>query len=298
MAKAMLHDKNMSYFLWAEAVHTVVYILNRSPTKAFGNLTPFEAYSGRKLESSENSAAVTYIQNQSENVLGENAHGLSEIEESPSNLCTHSHDAEQEMSIHESAKLSQPYDHTPVKWRNVSDILAQCNLCIVEPVKYEEAAQDKAWIKAMEEELSMIEKNGTWKLVDRPSDKQVIGVKWVFKTKLNWDGSVQKNKARLVSKGYVQKPGIDYNETFAPVARLDTIRTLIALVAQRSWKLFQLDVKSAFLNGKLQEEVYIDQPEGFVLDSKEDKVYRLHKALYGLKQAPRAWYGEIDSYLI
>ncbi|BBH02765.1 transposable element gene [Prunus dulcis] len=100
---------------------------------------------------------------------------------------------------------------------------------------------------------------------DRPSDKQVIGVKWVFKTKLNLDGSVQKNNARLVAKGYVQKPGIDYYETFAPVARLDTIRTLIALAAQRSWKLFQLDVKSAFLNGKLQEEVYVDQLEGFYL---------------------------------
>lgn len=118
-----------------------------------------------------------------------------------------------------------------MKWRNISDILAQCNLCIVEPEKYEEAAQDKAWIKPMEEGLSIIEKNGTWELVDRPSDKQVIGVKWVFKTKLNLDGSVQKNKTRLVAKGYVQKPGIDYNETFAPVARLDTIRTLIALAA-------------------------------------------------------------------
>ena len=118
----------------------------------------------------------------------------------------------------------------------------------------------------------------------------------MFKTKLNLDGSVQKNKARLVAKGYVQKPGIDYNETFAPVARLDTIMTLIALAAQKGWKLYQLDVKSAFLNGKLQEEVYVEQPEGFVIQGKEDRVYRLHKALYGLKQAPRAWYGEIDGY--
>ncbi|KAI5334234.1 hypothetical protein L3X38_024367 [Prunus dulcis] len=174
--------------------------------------------------------------------------------------------------------------------------MAQCNLCIVEPEKCEEAAQDQSWIKAMEDELSMIEKNGTWELVNRPSDKQVIGVKWVFKTKLNLDGSVQKNKARLVAKGYVQKPGIDYNETFAPVARLHTIRTLISLAAQKGWKLYQLDVQSAFLNGKLQEEVYVEQPEGFVVQGKEDRVYRLHKALYGLKQAPRAWYGEIDSY--
>ncbi|TQD98696.1 hypothetical protein C1H46_015689 [Malus baccata] len=129
----------------------------------------------------------------------------------------------------------------------------------------------------------MIEKNATWKLVDRPTNKPIIGVKWVFKTKLNLDGTVQKNKARLVGKGYAQKPGIDYNETFAPVARLDTIRTLIALAAQKSWKLYQLDVKSAFLNGVLEEEVFVEQPDGFVITGKEDKVYKLHKALYGLK---------------
>ncbi|CAL8176707.1 unnamed protein product [Prunus armeniaca] len=249
-------------------------------------------------ENLENYVAVTYIQNQSENVLGVNSLGLSEIEGSPSSPCTPSHTEEQERIIHQSAKISQPYDHTPIRWRNICDILAQCNLCIVKLEKYEETAQDKAWIKAMEEKLSMIDKNGTWELVDRPSDKQVIGVKWVFRTKLNLDGSVQKNKARLVAKGYVQKPGIDYNETFAQVARFDTIRTLIALAAQRTWKLYQLDVKSVFLNGKLQEKVYVDQLEGFVLDGKEDKVYRFHKALYGLKHAPRAWYGEIDNYLI
>ncbi|KAI5323607.1 hypothetical protein L3X38_032679 [Prunus dulcis] len=131
--------------------------------------------------------------------------------------------------------------------------------------------------------LNMIEKNATWELVGRPMDKPVIGVKWVFKTKLNLDGSVQKNKARLVAKGYSQKPGVDYNETFVPVARLDTIRTLIALAAQKSWQLYQLDVKSAFLNGILKEEVYVDQPEGLVVKGSESKVYKLHKALYGLK---------------
>ena len=124
--------------------------------------------------------------------------------------------------------------------------------------------------------------------MDTPAEKPVIGVKWVYKTKLNLDGSILKNKVRLVAKGYVQKPGLDYNETYAQVARLDTMRTLVALAAQKSWKLYQLDVKSAFLNGVLEEEVYVDQPEGFVVKGNEDKVYRLYKALYGLKQAPRA----------
>ncbi|XP_068338928.1 uncharacterized protein [Pyrus communis] len=155
---------------------------------------------------------------------------------------------------------NQAFDHTPLKWRNLNEVLAQCNLCIMDPEKYEDAKQDESWLKAMEDELFMIEKNGTWKLVDRPTEKPVIGVKWVYKTKLNLDGSVLKNKARLIAKGYTQKPGLDYNETYAPVARLDTIRTLIALAAQKSWKLYQLDVKSAFLNGVLQEEVYVEQP--------------------------------------
>ncbi|CAL2271953.1 unnamed protein product [Prunus armeniaca] len=176
--------------------------------------------------------------------------------------------------------------------------MAQCNMCIVKCESYEEAALDESWKNAMKSELEMIEKNNTWELVDSPFDKPIIGVKWVYKTKLNLDGSVQKNKVRLGAKGYSQKPGIDYNETFAPVARLDTIRTLIALAAQKEWNLYQLDVKSIFLNGVLKEEVYVEQPQGFVKENEETKVYKLNKALYGLKQAPRAWYDEIDSYFI
>ncbi|KAM1578272.1 hypothetical protein ACFX1Z_039846 [Malus domestica] len=190
----------------------------------------------------------------------------------------------------------QDYDHTPLKFKSLTEIYAKCNLCIIEPENFEEAVKDESWQKAMEAEIGMIEKNCTWELVDRPFDKPVVGVKWIYKTKLNLDGSIQKNKARLVAKGYSQKPGIDFNETFAPVARLDTIRTLIGLAAHKGWKLFQLDVKSAFLNGVLNEEVYVDQPLGFVIRGKEDKVYKLKKALYGLKQAPRAWYKEIDSH--
>ncbi|CAL9022194.1 unnamed protein product [Prunus brigantina] len=114
---------------------------------------------------------------------------------------------------------SQALDHTPKKWKSINDIMAQCNVCIMEPENFEEADLDESWRRAMEAELEMIEKNNTWQLVERPFNKLVIGVKWVYKTKLNLDGTVQKNKARLVAKGYSQKPGIDYNETFAPVAR-------------------------------------------------------------------------------
>ncbi|KAG8486732.1 hypothetical protein CXB51_020279 [Gossypium anomalum] len=144
----------------------------------------------------------------------------------------------------------------------------------------------------------MIEKNQTWELVPRPANRKVIGVKWVYRAKQNADGSLNKLKARLVVKGFSQKYGLDYLETFAPVARLDTIRLLVALAAQMQWKIHQLDVKSAFLNGFLEEEIYIDQPQGFVVTGKEDMVYRLKNALYGLKQAPRVWYARIDNYLL
>ncbi|XP_024200264.1 uncharacterized mitochondrial protein AtMg00820-like [Rosa chinensis] len=116
--------------------------------------------------------------------------------------------------------------------RSLNDVYATCNYYVVEPECFEEAIKDGAWQKEMEDEIAVIEKNSTWELVDRPSDKEVMGVKWIYKTKLNLDGSVQKNKVRLVAKGYSQQPGADFNETFAPVARLDTIRTLIALTAQ------------------------------------------------------------------
>ena len=124
-------------------------------------------------------------------------------------------------------------------------------------------------------------------------DRKIIGVKWVFRTKLNADCSINKYKAKLVVKGYAQIFGVDYSDTFAPVSRL-----VLAIAAQKGWKVFQLDVKSAFLNGVLHEEIYVKQPEGFVVQGKEDKVYLLKKALYGLKQAPRAWYSRINDHLL
>lgn len=134
--------------------------------------------------------------------------------------------------------------------------------------------------------------------MDRPEDRKIIGVKWVFRTKQNADCSINKYKARLVVKVYAQIYGVDYSDTFAPVSRMDTIRLVLAVAAQKGWKVFQLDVKSAFLNGVLQEEIYVEQPEGFVVQGKEDKVYLLKKALYGLKQAPRAWYSRINDHLL
>eukprot|EP00253_Pinus_taeda_P022609 PITA_22609 len=149
----------------------------------------------------------------------------------------------------------------------------------------------------MDEELEQIEKNNTWELVPRPKDKNFIGTKWIFKNKLNEDGEVIRNKARLVCKGYAQQEGIDFEETFAPVARLEAIRMFFALSRFHNFKVFQMDVKSAFLNGDLGEEVCIEQPDGFILGNDPNLVCRLKKALYGLKQAPRAWYYRLDKYI-
>ena len=138
---------------------------------------------------------------------------------------------------------------------------------------------------------------GSW-WIDIPSHKKPIGVKWVYRTKLNSDGSVNKHKARLVVKGYAQMFGVDFWETFAPIACLDTIKLLLSLIAQIKWKIYQLDVKSIFLNGYLEVEIFVKQPKGFDIKGKEEKVYLLKKAFYGLRQARRAWYIEIDTHLL
>ncbi|GJU01731.1 retrovirus-related pol polyprotein from transposon TNT 1-94 [Tanacetum coccineum] len=126
----------------------------------------------------------------------------------------------------------------------------------------------------------------------------IIGTKWVFRNKLDENGIVSRNKARLVAQGYNQQEGIDYDETYAPVARLESIRILLAYAYALDFKLFQMDVKSAFLNGFINEEVYVAQPPGFIDFEKLDHVYKLKKALYGLKQAPKAWYDRLKAFLI
>lgn len=166
-----------------------------------------------------------------------------------------------------------------------------------EPWSFTETRELKVWIEACEDELSSIERKKTCTLVDLPVGVKPIGLKWVFKIKHNSDGSVNKHKARLVAKGYVQRHGIDYDEVFAHVARIETVRFIIALAASKGWEIHHLDVKTAFLHGELKEEVYVTQPEGFISLGNEDKVYRLHKALYGLKQAPRAWNDKLNKIL-
>ena len=179
---------------------------------------------------------------------------------------------------------------------SISEVHFICLLADAENISFEEAVKNEKWQAAMDDEIKSIEKSETWELTELPRNSQPIGVKWVFKKKMNAQGKLERYKARLVAKGYKQNMGIDYDEVFAPVARMETIRLLISNAAQFGWPIYQMDVKSAFLNGVLEEEVYLKQLPGYMKIGKEHKVLKLKKALYGLKQAPRAWNTRIDKY--
>ena len=168
----------------------------------------------------------------------------------------------------------------------------------LEPKNFKEVENEESWILAMQEILGQFERNKIWTLVPRPTNHPIIGTKWVFRNKMDELGNVVRNKARLVVQGYNQEEGIDFDETFAPVARIEAIRLLFAFACHMNFKLFQMDVKSAFLNGFIQEEVYVEQPSGFENFEKPNHVYKLQKALYGLKQALRAWYERLSKFLM
>jgi transposase InsO family protein len=153
------------------------------------------------------------------------------------------------------------------------------------------------WKEAVRSEMDSIIANGTWEVTERPYGCKPVGCKWVFKKKLRPDGTIEKYKARLVAKGYTQKEGEDFFDTYSPVARLTTIRVLLSLAASHGLLVHQMDVKTAFLNGELDEEIYMDQPDGFVLEGQEGKVCKLLKSLYGLKQAPKQWHEKFDKTL-
>lgn len=158
------------------------------------------------------------------------------------------------------------------------------------PRNIQEALGHSEWKSAVYEEMRALQKNKTWEIVDLPREKKTVGCKWLFTIKCKSDGSIERYKARLVAKGFTQTYGIDYQETFAPVAKINSIRVLLSLAVHLNWPLQQLDVKNAFLNGDLEEEVFMDLPPGFEGKFGEKKVCRLKKSLYGLKQSPRAWF--------
>ncbi|RVW71674.1 Retrovirus-related Pol polyprotein from transposon TNT 1-94 [Vitis vinifera] len=313
MTRCLLFEKIMPKCFWAEAVNTAVYLLNRLPTKAVKNKTSFEAWYGVKPAVEHlkvfGSLCYTHVPDVKRDKLDYKAEmgiflGYSSTSKGYRvfNLKTKKIMVSRDIKVDEAAIWNwekneiedvdqigvtipqipeetknevgaDNLDDVPVRGRRLLDeIYERCDVAFQEPTCYDEAAKENGWRVAMEEELKMIKKNGTWELVDRPKNQKIIGVKWVFRIKYNSDGSANKLKARLVVKGYSQD--------------------------KDGWKIHHLDVKSAFLNGVLEEDIYVEQPEGFQVSGCEDKVYKLHKALYGLKRAPRAWYSRIDAYLL
>lgn len=209
-------------------------------------------------------------------------------------------------------RLDTTHDDTLLRYRGIDKVIGSALVlvqaarelvddtlylvCEGEPSSFDEAERDAAWRAAMKEEMDAVQRNGTWELLDLPRGHCSIGLRWVFKLKKNEAGAVVKHKARLVAKGYLQQPGVDFDEVFAPVARLESVRLLLALVAHEGWSVHHMDVKSAFLNGVL-EEVYVSQPPGFIVTGQDSKVLCLKKALYGLLQAPRAWNARLEATL-
>jgi hypothetical protein len=167
-----------------------------------------------------------------------------------------------------------------------------------EPFYYEEASSQPVWIDAIMEEYQSIMNNDVWDIFMRPDGKFVVTYKWIYKIKHIVEGSIKKHKARFFSIGFSQVEGIDYEETFSPFSRYTSIWTIISLATSMGWRLHQMDVKTTFLNGEIEEEVYIEKLDGFVIRKQESHVCRLNKVLYGLKQTSRAWYERIDGHLM
>ena len=149
----------------------------------------------------------------------------------------------------------------------------------------------------MKNELQALYDNGTWSVIKLPQGKKAVGSRWVYKTKFNSDGTVERHKARLVAHGFTKTYEVDYKETFAPVAKMNTVRVLLSLAVNQSWPLYQMDVKNAFLHCQLEEEVYMKLPPGHSQSYDPDMVCKLHKSIYGLKQSPRSWYSKLSSVL-
>ncbi|GJS90610.1 retrovirus-related pol polyprotein from transposon TNT 1-94 [Tanacetum coccineum] len=168
----------------------------------------------------------------------------------------------------------------------------------VKPKNFKSAITEYCWFQAMQDEIYEFDRLQVWELVPQLDCVIIIALKWIYKVKLDEYGDVLKNKARLVAKGYRQEEGIDFDESFAPVTRIEAIRIFIANAASKNMTIYQMDVKTAFLNGELEEEVYVSQPEGFIDPDHPTHVYCLKKALYGLKQAPRAWYDTLSRFLL
>ncbi|GKB15276.1 retrovirus-related pol polyprotein from transposon TNT 1-94 [Tanacetum coccineum] len=328
--RTMLIFSKSSLFLWVEVVAIACYTQNRSLIYTRYNKTPYELFRDRKSELKylHVFGALCYSTNDFEDLrkLKPKADIGIFIGYSPSNKEYQIYNKRTRQIIETmnvqlddlltmASKIntvrtdihvdsSTHYDPSkPVSIRRQLSIDAlwcyfHAFLAKAEPKNYKESIEESCWIKAMQAEIHENKRLEVWELVPRPNRAMIISLKWIFKVKLDEYGDVLKNKARLVAKGYRQEEGIKFEESFASVARIEAIRIFLAYVAHKNMVVFQMDVKMAFLNEILREEVYVIQPEGFVNQDHLNHVFRLKKALYGLRQAPRAWYDLLSKFLL
>ncbi|CAL1359073.1 unnamed protein product [Linum trigynum] len=174
---------------------------------------------------------------------------------------------------------------------------AQVSYVDIEPSSVKRALSDSRWAAAMLEEFQALIRNNSWTLVPRPTDQNIVACRWVFRIKRNPDGSVDRFKDRLVAKGFTQRPGLDFHDTYSLVLKPVTIRLVFSIALTNHWPIYQFDVNNAFLQGSLQETIYMAQPHGFQDHARPDHVCRLSRPIYGLRQAPRSWYMELCTFL-
>ncbi|CAL9020228.1 unnamed protein product, partial [Prunus brigantina] len=283
MARVMLNSKNLAKHFWAEAVNTACYISNRVFVRSRTiiesiNVTIDDFAASIEMALDEDDLFPSPP-------LEQESPGLDLVVDLP-------------LTQSESVIIGPLNQGVRTRKQLAQEISHVCYVSKEEPRNVKEALHHGEWFLAMQEELNQFVRNDVWYLVPRPINTNVIGTKWIFKNKTDEQGNVVRNKARLVAQGYTQMEGIDFDETFAPVARLESVRLLLAIACHLKFKLYQMDVKTAFLNGVLNEEVYVEQPKGFADPHHPNDVFRLKKALYGLKQAPRAWYERLSSHLL
>ncbi|KAJ9564698.1 hypothetical protein OSB04_000664 [Centaurea solstitialis] len=282
MVRSMMCHSTLLVSFWGHALETAAHILNRAPTKSVEK-TPYELWK-EKFLSSGNTREDVDLQVVDE----ENTTPTVEPEIQYENVEPQSEPIEevQTQDLCRSTRVRQEPD------RYLGFLVSQVGGDLKEPTSYGEAvsgSESEQWQEAMKAEMQSMYDNQVWELTDLPQHCRAVGRKWVFKKKTDMDGNVHTFKARLVAKGFTQTHGIDYDETFSPVAMLKSIRILMAISAYFNYEIWQMDVKTTFMNGKLTEDVYMEQPEGFEDPNNPNKVCKLLKSIYGLKQASRSW---------
>ncbi|GJR60008.1 retrovirus-related pol polyprotein from transposon TNT 1-94 [Tanacetum coccineum] len=293
MVTAMLISSGMSQDMWGEAILTATYLLNKISRKE-KEKTPYELWMGRK-------PSYQYLRVWGCLAKETRSSSRSDGEVVQDKRQRYDNDLQDERQDQTEEEEVEP--RRSKRARNEKSFGPDFVSFMVEnePTSYREAvtsSEGHQWREAIKSEIESILQNHTWELVDLPPGCKPLGYKWIFKKKMKADGTIDKYKARLVIKGFRQREGLDYFDTYSPVTRITSIRMIIAIAALRNLEIHQMDVKTAFLNGDLEEEIYMNQPEGFIAPGQEGKVCRLVKSLYGLKQAPKQWHQKFDHTML